>query len=179
MPRAPSSGAHQLLAVPKTASHRSHHEKGELRSGLSQNVGGVGNRYLVAIGVGPADIVEAHGNLRHNFQPAFAGLKDLVVNRIAERSNQAVDPGTDLFEDQRFRRSLRPRINFNLIATFAQPVKSNVTNVTGSKHPKSIRSHTRDRLAADWRRCTLIKRVTHMKAAKEESAVFPKPWSLF
>src|SRR5579859_6539857 len=149
MPRPPPALAHQLLTIPKTAGHSPHHEEGELRSGLGQHVGGVGNGYLVAVGIHPADVVEAHGNLRHNFQRAFTGFKDLVVNRIAERRNEAVDPGTDSFKDQRLGRGLRPRIYLDVIASFSKPVKSSVTNMTSSKYPKFLRSHAINSLAAD------------------------------
>src|SRR5205823_3238573 len=100
--------------------------------------GSVGDRYFVAIGARQADVVKAHGNLRHNFQCAFSSLKYLVVDRIAKGSNQAIDAGTDSFQDQRLGRSLRPRINLKFITKFAKPAKSSLTDITGSKHPKLL-----------------------------------------
>ena len=98
----------------------------------------IGERNLVATGVGAVDVVETDGILRHDFQRVLAGLrKDFCIDGIAQRGDEAVDTGLDLIDDQAFRRRFRLGIDFDVIAAAAQQVDG-FSNVAGGKDAKFV-----------------------------------------
>ena len=98
MPVSPLVLARQMLGRPHLAGQHAQHEEGELRSGFGENVGRMGERNLIAIGVGAIDIVKSDGNLGHNFQRVLAGFEDLGINRIAQRGDQARQCRSSLYQ---------------------------------------------------------------------------------
>src|SRR5262249_38744940 len=131
MPCAPLVLAHQALARPKLARDRAQNEEGKFCRGFRKYVCGIGERNLVTISVRAIDIVEADGELRHNFKLALARLKNLRVDRITKRGDQAVDAAGHLFHDDLLRRRLRTGIDFKLVVLLSQTVESRFTNVAG------------------------------------------------
>ena len=87
MPISPLVVAGEVLGGPHLARQHAKHEEGELRGSLGENVGRVGERNLVAVGVGTVDVVESDGELGHDFQSVLAGLKDFGIDGIAQRGD--------------------------------------------------------------------------------------------
>jgi hypothetical protein len=122
MPRAPLVFAQKFFGVPHPAGECAQHEESEFGGGFGQDIGGIGERDLVLVGVGAVDVVEADRDLRHDFQPDLPCFEYLRIDRIAQRGNQAVDAAADFFQDQLLRRRLGPGIDLDLIAALAQQV---------------------------------------------------------
>ena len=91
MPIAPLVLAREMLGGPHLTSQRAQHEKCEFGSRFGEHVGGMGERNFVTIRVGAVDVVEAHRNLRDDFQRALACLEHLGINGIAQRRDQAIN----------------------------------------------------------------------------------------
>ena len=89
---------------------------------------------LVAVGVGTIDVVEAHGNLGHDFQISLAGLEHFGVDGIAQGRDQSIDAGFHLLDDQALGRRRRLRIDLEIIASLAQQVEGGVPNVAGGEN---------------------------------------------
>ena len=87
----------------------------------------MGERNLVAVGVGAVDVVETDGELRDDFQRALAGFiltrtEDFGVDGIAQGGDQAVDTGLHFFDNQTLRRRFRLGINLDFVTALAQQV---------------------------------------------------------
>src|SRR5947207_10662967 len=100
MPSAPAVVANQSLARPHLACYRANHEKRELSRSFGERVSRVREWNFVAVGVSAIDVVEAHGNLRYNFQLALAGFEHLSVNGITQRGDEAVNAAFHLLDNQ-------------------------------------------------------------------------------
>ena len=99
MPRRPLLFAHQTLTLPHFACEHAHHEKRKLSSRFSQHVGGVCERDFVFVGVGAIDVVEPHGDLRHDLERPLPCFKHFGVNRIAQSGDQAVYAAIHFLDD--------------------------------------------------------------------------------
>src|SRR5208283_482103 len=141
MPVAPLVFSDQMLGAPKFAGEGSKGEEGELRSGLSENVSGVGEWDLVPVGVGAIDVVESHRVLRHNLEGAFARLENLSVNFVAQGGDEAVNTAAHFFDDQASWRRLRIGIDLQLITALAQAIEGSIANVGGGEDTEFFRCH--------------------------------------
>src|SRR6185503_8899906 len=141
MPESPFVFQREVLGRPEPPRQVSHDEECELRGGLSQHIGCIRERDLVAVGVGPIDVVEADRQLRNDFQRAFAGFEDLGIDLIPQSRDQAINAGTYLFEKQGFWRCLRVGINLKLIPMLTQHIQRR-TNIAGSKYAKVLAHKT-------------------------------------
>ena len=137
MPISPLVVAGEMLGWPHLAGQHTQHEKGELRSGFGQNVGRVGERNFIAVGIGTIDIVKTDGNLGHNFQRIIARFKNLGINRIAECGDQPVNARLHLIDDQALRWRYRLRINLDFVSAIAQQVKR-LSNITSRKNAEFL-----------------------------------------
>ena len=135
MPVAPLVFPRQVFRRPHFSSQRAHHEKRKFRGGFGKHVRGVGERNLVAIGIGAVDVVEAHGDLRHNFQRPFARLKHFGVDWITQRGDQPIHPGLHFLDDDALRRRFRLGIYFDVVSPLAQQF-NRFTDIASRKHPK-------------------------------------------
>ena len=90
---------------------------------FGKDVGGVGKRNLVAIGICAIDVVETNGNLGHNLQPAFARFKQFGIHLVAQSGNQAIDTRLYFFKNQFLWGRFRLRIDFDLVTTFPQQIE--------------------------------------------------------
>src|SRR5260370_5930255 len=151
VPESPPIFAHQLFAVPKTPRERAHHEEGELGGGVGEDVGGVGERNLVAIGIGAIDVVKAHGELSDDFERALSRLKDFSVDGITQRSDQAIDAAADSLYNQLLRRSFRTRIDFEIVSLFAKAIFRRIADVSAGEDAGSLGGHRQKPSAADER----------------------------
>ena len=119
MPVSPLVIASEVLGRPHLAREHAEHEEGELGSGLGEDVGRVGERNFIAVGIGAVDVVESNGVLGHDFQRTFAGLEHIGIYGIPQRSDEAVDAGFDLFDNHALRRNFRLWIDFDFVAAAA------------------------------------------------------------
>ena len=81
-----------MFRCPHLPGQRTQHEKGKLCRSFGKHVGGMGERNLIAIGVGAIDVVKAHGNLRHHFEVSLACLEYFSIDGVAQGGDQAIDP---------------------------------------------------------------------------------------
>src|SRR5437870_3165682 len=93
---------------------------------------------LVPVGVCAVDVVEADGDLRYNFQRALACLKNLSVNRIAQRGDQSVNAGFYFLHDQALRRGVGLGVHFYVVTPLAQHL-NRFPNIAGSKDTETFR----------------------------------------
>src|SRR5580658_8750117 len=137
MPVSPLQLARQLLRRPHFPRQSPHHEKRKLRRRLGQHVGGIRKRNFVPVRVRAIDVVEPHRKLRHHSQRPLARFKNLRVNRIAQCSNQPIDPRLNLLDNQTLHRRFRLRIHLNLISPRSQQ-PNRFSNIASSEHAKFL-----------------------------------------
>src|SRR5207248_2116285 len=87
---------------------------------------------------GAVDVVEADGNLRHNFERALPCFEDLGVDRIAKRGDQAVDAAINFLDDQLLRRRLGAMEDLELVAALTQTVLGRITDARGGKDAETF-----------------------------------------
>src|SRR5690348_6001968 len=80
MPCSPTTLAYQFFAGPELASHSADHEESKFGGGFGENVGRVGERHFIAVGVLSVDVVEADRDLCDDLKFSFAGLEHFRVN---------------------------------------------------------------------------------------------------
>ena len=137
VPRSPAVLAHQALARVELARHAPEDQQAKLRRGFGENVGGVGEGNLVAVGVGAVDVVKAYGVLRHHFQRPTPRLENFGVDRVAQRGDEPVDAGAHLLDDQALGRRLDLVVDLDLVAAPAQEVKGVAANIAGGENPEA------------------------------------------
>src|SRR5206468_7672566 len=143
VPRRPLLLSHQPFTLPHLAREHSHHKKSEFGGRFSEDVGGVRERDLVLVGIGPVDVIEAHGDLRHDLERTPSGFEDLGVDGIAERGDQCVDAALHFLDDQLFRRRLGTLENFELVAALAKTILGWIADARCGKDAKMLTSdHT-------------------------------------
>ena len=138
VPRWPLLLPHQALALPHLTSEHAHHEKCEFGCGFGEHVGCVRERNLVFVGVGPVDVVEADGDLRHDFERALPGFEDLSIDGIAQRRDQRVDAALHFLDDQLLRRRFWAREDRELVAALAQTVFGWISDAGRGKHTETF-----------------------------------------
>src|SRR6185369_4540253 len=153
MPVAPFVLTCKVLSSPHAACECSHHEKGEFSSCFGEDVGGVGKRNLVAIGICAIDVVETNGNLRHNLQPAFARFKQFGIHLVAQSGYQPIDTRPHFFKDQFLWGRFRLRIDFDLVTTFPQQIEG-FPEIGGGKNTEFL---AHDSLWLEFSRCSLAR----------------------
>jgi hypothetical protein len=139
MPESPLVIACEMFRAPHFSRQDAHHEKRKLRRGFGEDIGSVGEGNFEAIGVGAVDVVEADGVLRHGFEVSLAGLKNLGINGIAQRGDEAIDAGLYFLDDETLRRRFGLGIDFDVVSSFAQQIDG-FSNITSGKNAK-FRSH--------------------------------------
>src|SRR5215475_808370 len=107
VPESPFVLAREMLGTPQLAGESAHHEEGEFRGCLCENVGGIREWNVIAVRVGAVDVVEAHGILRDYLKIAFPGVEEFRVDLVPKGGDQAINPRLELFDDQAFWRRLR------------------------------------------------------------------------
>src|ERR1700674_3398437 len=132
MPISPSVLAREVFGTPHLARQHAEHEESKLRGSFGQNICRIGERDLVAVGVGTIDIVKAHGKLSYNFQSVLAGLEDLGINLITKSSDKPVAARRHFGEDQALRRGFRMVIDLYFVAAIAQQIDG-FSNVASGK----------------------------------------------
>src|SRR5580692_10505888 len=137
MPVSPLVVPREVFGGPHLACQHAQHEKGELRGGLSQYVRGMSERNFVAVGVGAIDVVNADGQLSHNFQTTFSSFENLGIDGIAKRGDEPIDPGLHLVDDQTLGWRLGLGIDLDFVLALAQQVNG-VANIASGKNPKFL-----------------------------------------
>src|SRR5438876_8513000 len=137
MPESPFVLAREMLGRPHFSRQRSQHEEGELCGGFRENVGSVGEGNFVAVRIGSIDVVKPDGKLRHDFQCASSGGKNLGVDGIAQRSNQTIDSRLDFLDDQLLGRGLRIGIDLDFVASLAKEF-DRFTYIAASKNAEFL-----------------------------------------
>src|SRR5258708_7443047 len=137
MPISPAVLARQMFGGPEFASERAHHEEGKLRRRFGQNVGGVGERNFIFVGIGAVDVVKSDRELRDHFERARSCSEHLSVDRISQRGDQAIHAGLDLFDNQALRRSFGTRIDFHVISLVAKNVEG-ISDFAGGIYADSL-----------------------------------------
>ena len=138
MPRAPLVFANKVLAGPQFAGESSQDKEGKLGRGFSENVGCVGERDLVAVGIGAVDVVEADGNLGDDLELSLPCFKNLGIDLVAKSGDEAVDSALCFFYDERFGRGFRAWVDLNIVSALAQHL-DRVADVAGRKD--ALRAH--------------------------------------
>ena len=136
MPGAPAVFAHQPLAGIELPRDAPQDEQREFARGLVQNVRGVREGNLVAVGVGAVDVVEADGVLGDHFEPPASGFENLGVNLVAQRRDQPVHAEANFLEDQTLRRRLQARVYFHVVTAPAQHGERLLADVAGREDAK-------------------------------------------
>jgi len=136
MPVVPAILPHQLFPVPQFAGEGSQNKKREFGRGLGEHVGSVGERNLVAIGIGAVDVIEPNRKLGHNFQRSLPCFEHLSVDLVANRGDETIHAAAQLLEDHLLRRRLGMRIDLDLIASGTQDIQRFFADVTGGKDTK-------------------------------------------
>ena len=126
-----------MFGGPEFAGERAHQEEGKLRRRFGQDVGGIRERNFVLIGVGAIDVVKSDGDLRDHPERGRSGSENLGVDRIAQGGDQAIHAGLHLFDNQTFRRSFGPRIDFHVVSLVAKNVEG-ISEVAGGKNADSL-----------------------------------------
>ena len=121
-------------------------KEGELRGGFGEHVSSVGERNLVAVGVGAIDVVESHRILRDNLERVLASLEDFGVNLVAQGCDEAINAAADFFDDQAFRRRLRIGIDLKLVTTLAQAIEGRIANVDRGEDTELFLCHARPQM---------------------------------
>ena len=126
-----------MFGGPEFAGERAHQKEGKLGCRFGQDVGGMSERDFVLVGIGAIDVVKANGDLCDHFERACPGSEDLGVDRIAQSGDQAIHAGLHLFNNQAFRRSFRPGIDFHVVSLVAKNVEG-ISDVGGGKNAGSL-----------------------------------------
>jgi len=137
MPGGPAIFADDALARVELARQAAEDEQRKLRRRFGEDVGGVGEGDLEAVGVGSVDVVKPDGVLSDDSQPATPGFEHLGVNRIAQRGEEAVDAGADFLDDHALGRRLGARVDFDFVAAPAQELEGVLPDVAGGEDPKT------------------------------------------
>src|ERR1017187_3421274 len=148
MPIAPTIFAGQMFGRPEFAGERAHQEEGIFGGRFGQDVGGMGERDFVLVGIGAVDVVKSDGVLRHYLEGAFSGGENLGVDRIAQGGDQAVDTRLHLFDDQALWRSFGLGIDFQVVSLVVEEVEG-VSDVAGGKNADSLAYAKCDRWGRD------------------------------
>ena len=137
MPESPLVVPGQVLRRPHSPCQRPQHEERKLRRRFGENVGRMGERDLVAVGIGAIDVVEAHRDLGHNLQRSLPCLEHLRIDLVAQRGNQSIDARSDFIEDDRFRRRFRMGIYLDVVSAAAQNV-NRLSDIAGGEDTKLL-----------------------------------------
>jgi len=68
----------QVFCRPQLAGQRTHQEESEFRGGFGEHVGSIGEGNPMSVGVGAIDIVEANGELSHDFERVPTCVEDFA-----------------------------------------------------------------------------------------------------